>query len=142
MVHVVRGNEADGGSVVSRYASKTSVPVDRSRMELERTLERYGCEAFGYLQKQGSHSIQFEYGGRVIRLGVEAGETPQQSRQRWRVLLLWVKATLESIEVGLQDFETAFALHTALPNGETLAEKIVPELHRLSEGGELPLLTG
>ena len=127
---------------MSRYAAKTSVPVDRSRAELERTLERYGCEAFGYLNKQGAYTIQFEYAGRVIRLGVQAGETDQETRQRWRVLLLWVKATLESIEVGLQDFETAFALHTALPNGETLAEKIVPELQRLSEGGKLPLLTG
>ena len=127
---------------MSRYAKTTTVPVERSRAELEQTLERYGCDAFGYLHKAGTHTIQFEYSGRVIRLGVEAGETPQETRQRWRVLLLWVKATLESIEVGLQDFETAFALHTALPNGETLANKIVPELQRLSEGGKLPLLTG
>ena len=126
---------------MSRYAARTSVSVSRSRIELENTLERYGCEAFGYLSKEGSHTIQFEYSGRTIRLGVEAGETPQETRQRWRILLLWVKATLETIEVGLQDFDTAFALHTALPNGETLADKIVPELQRLAEGGKLPLLT-
>ncbi len=127
---------------MSRFAAKTNVPVERSRAELERTLERYGCEAFGYLNRRGSHTIQFEYGGRAIRLGVLADEDPQVTRQRWRVLLLWVKATLESIEVGLQDFDTAFALHTALPNGETLAQKIVPELQRLAEGGKLPLLSG
>lgn len=31
-----------------RYAQGTSVPVDNSRREIERTLERYGASTFGY----------------------------------------------------------------------------------------------
>ena len=31
-----------------RYAEGTSVPVDRSRAEIERALTRYGATGFGY----------------------------------------------------------------------------------------------
>jgi len=33
---------------VSRYAEGTSVPADRSRAEIERTLTRYGADQFAY----------------------------------------------------------------------------------------------
>ncbi len=123
------------------YAQHTKVPVSRSRDELERTLVRYGCSAFGYLQRQGAYVIQFEHEGRTYRFGVEADEEEREIRRRWRVLLLWVKATLEAVDVGLQDFETAFAMQTMLPDGSTLQDKIRPELERLAQNGKLPRLT-
>ena len=33
---------------MTRYASRTEVPVERSRAELERILHRYGCDAFAF----------------------------------------------------------------------------------------------
>jgi hypothetical protein len=35
-----------GGVAVSRYASETTVPVERTRAEIEQTLVRYGASEF------------------------------------------------------------------------------------------------
>lgn len=44
------------------YASDTSVPVDRSKAEIERILERYGASAFMYGWDKDSNAsmIAFE----------------------------------------------------------------------------------
>ena len=34
---------------MSKYASGTDVPAEKSRMEIERTLTRYGADEFGVL---------------------------------------------------------------------------------------------
>ena len=124
--------------MTSRYAKATKVPVSRSRSEIERVLEAYGCDSFGYLKRGDDAVIQFEHLGRPIRLAVSAGESPQETRQRWRILLLWVKATLESIDVGLTDFETAFAMQTMLPDGRTVADKVMPDLQVIADEGGMP----
>ena len=45
-----------------RYAETTKVPVDRSRAEIERVLERYGCSRFGIMNEtDGSALLYFEH---------------------------------------------------------------------------------
>ena len=51
---------------MSTFAADTSVSVEKSRAEVERTLARYGATAFGYMTEPGRAVIMFEAHGRRI----------------------------------------------------------------------------
>jgi hypothetical protein len=133
--------------MTGKYATATEVPADRSRAEIEKTLLRYGADSFAYGMKQGKASVQFEVRRRLCRFilampdpksreftltptgktrapnaALEAYE--QATRQRWRALLLLVKATLEAVESGIVSFEDAFLPYTVLPSGKTVADEV------------------
>lgn len=50
-----------------RYASTTSVPVNASKIEIERVLARYGATAFGYAVEDTRALVQFKANGRFVR---------------------------------------------------------------------------
>jgi len=128
------------------YAAHTKVPVDRSEAEIERTLRRYGADRFGYYSQAGKAVIVFEARDRRLRfdLPLPAGESEkdaQVQRQRWRALLLCIKAKLESVESKIETFEEAFLAHVVLPDGKTVAEHAIPAIANAYQGGPMqPLL--
>lgn len=146
------------------YASETTVPVERSRAELERILERYGADAFAsgwdakgaqiIFRAQGKH-VKFELplpdrndrsflfykrGNNDHRRTQEAAqkEWEQACRQRWRALALVVKAKLEAVEAGITVFEDEFMAHIVLPNGETVGEWMRPQVEEAYASGVMP----
>jgi hypothetical protein len=147
-----------------RYAEKTGVPVDRSRAEIERTLVRYGADAFRYGWKAGLATIEFAAHGRHIRFslplprrddheftltptGRERSEVQaeraweQACRQRWRALGLAIKAKLEAVECGIAEFEQEFLAYVVDPQtGRTVGEVIRPQLAVSYEAQPAPLL--
>jgi len=125
---------------VSPYAEKTSVPVSRSRDEIERTLTRYGADAFGYGWDAGRAVVSFRAQGRYIRFSMEVPESPQRERQRWRALLLVVKAKLEAVDSGITTFEQEFLAHIVLPDNRTVGEWITPQLDQAYTEGGMPRL--
>lgn len=62
--------------MTGKYATETTVPVSRTRDEIERTLERYGASAFGYDRKDNTVEIRFELptrrgdGSMRVRMGM------------------------------------------------------------------------
>lgn len=130
---------------MSTYAAKTDVTSDRSRMEIERTLARYGSTHFAYMSEPGQARIAFQRGDRQVRFIVPLPDpaarefthhsrgprTPaareqayeQACRQRWRALALVVKAKLEAIESGIATFDQEFFAYTVLPSGRTVFEE-------------------
>lgn len=149
---------------MSRYAENTTVDAGSSRMEIERTLVRYGASAFSYGWDQGQAAISFVKDDRQIRFVLpmpdrEAREfthtpargqkrTPAQaeaeweraSRQRWRALALMVKAKLEGVEAGIVTFEEEFMAHVVLPGGRTVYETIRDDVaESLTTGNHLEL---
>jgi hypothetical protein len=79
--------------------------------------------------------------------GAELGaisETAQRHRrERWRALLLCVKAKLESVSSKIETFEEAFLAHVVMPDGRTVHEHTAPRIAEIAKGGELkPLLPG
>jgi hypothetical protein len=99
--------------MAGQFAAKTAVPVDRSRSEIERTLTRYGAEAFSYGWDGDRAVVMFQAQGRRIRFDVvvpdQSSETKraQVERQRWRALLLVIKAKLEAVAIGIVTFAAA-----------------------------------
>jgi hypothetical protein len=115
---------------MSRYARRTEVPVTRSKAELEHVLLKYGCDAFVSGWNQENAMVQFSYQGRSVKVVVPYPKDcdEREQRQRWRILLLLVKAQLEAVECGLMKFEEAFLPWMLLKNGATVYEVMAPEL--------------
>jgi hypothetical protein len=143
------------------YASKTEVPTDRSRAEIERTLVRYGATKFMYGWDESAAVVMFDMHKRRLKFVLplprrdEFRLTPtrkvrtessqneayeQACRQRWRALALTIKAKLESVESGIEQFEEAFMPQIVLPNGDTIGEVMTPQIERAYMTGEMPPL--
>ena len=62
----------------------------------------------------------------------------QATRQRWRALALSIKAKLESVESGIEQFEEAFMAQIVLPNGKTVGEWVAPQIEASYKSGNMP----
>lgn len=147
---------------MSRYAANTSVGIEKSRLELERTVSRYGCSQFmsGW-DSSGRGMIGFTANGRQVRIMVGAPlldefktspagrrRTPaaqreafdQECRRRWRAFVLVLKAKFEAVASGIASFEDEFMAYIALPNGETVGQFMRPQLEAAYASGKMPLL--
>ncbi|HVX20921.1 MAG TPA: hypothetical protein VHB02_06220 [Acidimicrobiales bacterium] len=144
------------------YASATSVSVETSRSEIERTLVRYGATAFAYGWRDEAAMIEFAAADRRVRfvLPLPARDDPafwttparrtkrsseaaykeweQACRQRWRALALVIKAKLEAVEAGISEFEDEFLAHIVLPDGTTAGQWLRPQIADAYETGRMP----
>ncbi len=106
------------------YARNTTVSAIRTRNEIEETLERYGADGFAYATQGNLAIVIFAMENRRIRFVLElpdpedfrhTNHSPprersdraqreaydQACRQRWRALLLVIKAKLEAVTAGI-----------------------------------------
>lgn len=149
---------------MSRYAEETTVTSEKSRLEIERTLSRYGADQFVYGWEGPQAVIGFRAHGRIIRFRLplpdrrakEFTHTPthrferspaqaeaaydQAVRQKWRALALVIKAKLEAVTSGIVTFEDEFLSFTMLPNGHTVSEWAQPQLEKAYASGLMPPL--
>lgn len=144
-----------------KYAKDTQVSVEKSKIEIEQTVTRYGASQFMSGWKENSAMIGFKMKERNIRFilplplrsekrftkdkyghsrpeskAIELWE--QEQRQRWRALALAVKAKLEVVESGISTFEDEFMAHIILPSGQTVAEWMGPQIRTAYETGLMP----
>ena len=75
---------------------------------------------------------------RTPRQRQEAWE--QACRQKWRALLLVIKAKLEAIDAGITTLDDEFLAGVMLPSGETVGEWAGPQIQRVYETGQMPPL--
>lgn len=153
---------------MSKYAATTEVSSEKSRGEIERTLTRYGANAFMYGWQDDKAVIGFKAHGKMLRFVLPMPDKTarefthsrhenswsqrqltqaeqekryeQAVRQRWRALALTIKAKLEAVEVGITEFESEFLAQIVLPNGQTMAEHSRPLIDRAYESGTMPAL--
>lgn len=121
---------------MGRYAEKTSVPVYKSIGEIEKSLKRYGADGFMHGYEGGRATISFKWNNRVVMIRINLPESEQETRQRYRALLLTVKAKLECIECEIETFEEAFLAHLVLPDGKTVGERYATEYRKMIESGQ------
>jgi hypothetical protein len=146
------------------YAQSTSVPVERSRAEIEKLLSRHKCTKFMAGVDHDAHraTVQFQAHNRIVKFDITLPDpndpkykriknsylqrttsgvakiVEQEERTRWRALLLVVKAKLEAVESGIATFEDEFLAHVLLPNQQTVAEYIGPTVAQIYETGRMP----
>lgn len=138
------------------YAAQTRVPVSQSRTEIERLLEKHKAKQFGTAVDYDANQarVQFRLHDRIVRFLItlpdrkkygQGARWEQQERQRWRALLLVIKAKLESVENGIETFEEAFLAEIVMPGDQTVAELLTPviaESYRTGRQLLLPAGTG
>ncbi len=143
-----------------KYAKNTTVSSDKSKAEIERTLTRYGADSFMYGWQGNQAMVAFVYGGKQMRFllpmpdrneerfthhsqgrrAESAAEKiyEQEIRQRWRALLLSIKSRLEEVESEISTFEEAFMGKIVLPDGQTVADWIMPQIEQAYVSGNMP----
>ena len=132
---------------LGKYAASTSVPVERSRAEVERTLMKYGASEFGTMSAEAKVTVYFNVKGRQVQWSIpmpskKDRQYEQEVRRRWRVLVITIKAMLEAVESKLLTFDEAFLPHIVIPGtARTLGEHIVPRLDSMYSGLGLRALT-
>lgn len=122
-----------------RYAKTTSVPIERSRQQIEQTLKKYGATKFVYGWQQDSVVMAFEIEGTPVQLRVPLPEKPQEQRQVFRVLLLMIKAKLEWIDMGMTTVTREFLADVLLDSGQTVGDWLRPQLERGAMPKALPM---
>jgi hypothetical protein len=130
------------------YAKGTRVPVGNTKTEIERLLIKYKARATAFFANEDGAAVAFEMQERrvMFKISLPAGDAPkaqQGRRERWRALLLSIKAKLVSVDSGIETFEEAFMAHVVMPDGQTVADHVRPRIESAyKEGKMLPLLPG
>ena len=135
------------------YAKATSVPVSRSRSQIQDELEKFGIDEFFFGTSPRGQGIGFTYQGRVYKMNVplptrDSNTTDRQYeqslRQRWRILRMTLKMKLEEINTGVMSFEDEFLAQMVLPNGTTVSDfmKLPENVARLEKTQMPKLLSG
>ena len=146
---------------MGKYAEDTAVPVDRSRGEIEKILVKYGADQYASGWGENRAVITFKIHNRGVRIEMplpklsdpktytharKKGEfystdaVAKETRRRWRCLVLYVKAKLESVESNIVTFEQAFMAHIILPNRQTVGEWATPQIENAYQNGKMPPL--
>jgi hypothetical protein len=127
-----------------KYAAHTKIAPEQTLMEIQRLVKKYGATGFGFMESNGTVGILFEMKGRRIRLllPLPLPPTEQEVRQRWRALLLIVKAKLEAIDLMATTFEQEFMFNFVLPDTSTVGDKLLPQIEAILKDGKLPPMLG
>lgn len=132
------------------YARETEVPVAKSRHEIETMLQRHKASQFmlGTDSERSLARVQFKLHNRIVRFEVawdsaigvklKIRRPDQLERQRWRALLLVIKAKLECVESGIATFEEEFLPYIVMPNDQTVAQHVLPGIQQAYKDGLMP----
>lgn len=145
-----------------RFASKTVVPIAKSRGEIDRLLRNWGADAIQWTdefsedrstlrfmwQHEGTDymarfSIQLEEldpddllnltTGKLSEAKVRKAQDARGKREH-RLLLLWLKAALNAVDAGIIDASTLFLPFLEDKTGKTVGEIVVPQMAKLPTG--------
>lgn len=143
------------------YAKNTNVSPEKSQEEIRKTLRKYGADKFGTMEEKDRAHVMFEYNNMSIQITAqfpdrseftktETGRSRTESavdteyeqaiKQRWRALLLGIKAKLEFCESGISTIEKEFMANIILPDGRNISDHLLPELSQITKSGKMPKL--
>lgn len=144
------------------FAKDTSVTPEQSMAEIKATLKRWGASGLAQYEDERCVKIGFKTKDRQVKFSLplpdmnsdefirKAGnqtgrkgefsekQYDQAVRQRYRALLLTIKAKLESVETGIETFEEAFMAQLVLPDGRTMDEWAAPQIEKIYNGQAMP----
>lgn len=152
------------------YAKGTKVAIETTDHQIKTMLRKAGATAYATFEDDNGAKIAFRLNDLNIRMSLtmpnrwseqftrvrlnqhgamgERSEAQaeklweQACRERWRALHLCVKAKLEAIEAGVETFEDAFLAHVQTENGETVGERVKPQLAAIIAGKSPLQITG
>lgn len=141
---------------MAAYAQGTKVDPSRSRLEIERLLDRHGVQKRAVLFEPGLARVQFFHEGWGVEMRIQLprlDDAPkrnrlgyltdvqrrqwveQRTRERWRQLLLVLRAKFTALDEGVETFEECFLAHLVLA-GRSVGEALLPALRDANERGQ------
>lgn len=147
------------------YAEGTSVPVERTKAEMDRLLRQRQATRMAFAEEIGRAVILFEMEGRRIRFSMPMPDRNEERflvdgrgkkvpdaraydrwerecRALWRGLFMAMKSRFVNVDNGIESFEMAFLPHTVMPDGKTVAEHVLPAVASAYKHGKMmPLLS-
>lgn len=144
----------------STFAQNTTVSIEKSRREIEAMLSKYGATKtlFGNDSEAGESIVQFEKNSLRIRFVLKLPSITEKRfdpsrlsrrdsatvrrelweqgcRQKWRALVLSIKAKFETVENQIGVFETEFLANIVIgDDSRTVSDVVVPQLKYLGRG--------
>jgi hypothetical protein len=148
------------------YAEGTSVTIEKTKAEIETLLRKRGCEKFGSLEDGPRAIVMFEFKGKAIRFTMPLPrrdekrftQAPRQTwkprpaeaayraweqacREKWRALLLGIRAKFSNVDAGIATFEQEFMGKIVMPDGKTVEEHVLPRIEQAYLSGKaMPLM--
>ncbi len=127
------------------FATDTEVSAAKSREDIERLLGQHHCTQYGVMVDHETRQarVQFRAESRIVRFTIPLPNQQlrgweQLERQKWRQLLLVIKAKLESVAAKIELFEHAFLANIVLPGEQTVADVATPMIHEAYATGRMP----
>ena len=135
------------------------VPVSRTKTDIEELLSKHGATGFAYATEGDRSLVAFSMSGRRVQIMLlmpsidDYARTPrnarrtaaaqrsaweQSCRQRWRALLLIIRAKLEAVESGIATLESEFLANIVLPDGGTVGQWLTPQVEEPYATGRMP----
>ena len=135
----------------ARYAEGTEVPIERSKEELQRLLTKHGASQRGVMEDDaiGRALVMFTLEARQYRMDVplpspkehpDPRQREQRTKERWRAIVLMVKAKLELCALGVSTIEREFLADLVLPDGQRVHTALMKGIRKAYETGEMPPL--
>jgi len=148
-----------------RFAEGTSVPVSKTRGEIEAMIEKHGASKFMTFIDTDHAVVGFQRGARLIKITVHYPDRTEKRfvrdhsnyvrsidkqkelydadiRRVWRALALVIKAKLESVESGVSTFEQEFMPFIVTRDGRTIGQILLPQLDQVTGGADITRLLG
>jgi hypothetical protein len=130
------------------YAARTSVPVAKSKADIEALVERHGATQYVSGWADDRVALGFTIEGRQVRIelpmpepgGYTQTQYDQEIRRRWRSLLAVLKAKLIAVEDGISTIEREFLADIVLPNGTTVSDWARDQIESVYQNGAMPAL--
>jgi hypothetical protein len=113
-------------------------------MEIQALVKKYGAKGFASGWHEGTARVQFFAHDRHIRFTIAIPDVEVRARERWRALLLLVKAKLVAVDAKVVTFEEAFVGEIVMPEtGKTVWESVrEPVRLAYQTNSTVPLLPG
>jgi hypothetical protein len=150
-----------------RFAEGTTVTAGKTKGEIEDMLLGRGVDRFGTLADAQSATIVFSYErlnyqitislpdpadpaftqyyrGSVLYWRTESEASnryAQELNRKWRALAAVIKAKLIAVDEGITTFEREFLAHVSVGNGETLGDRMIPQIQAAALEGRMPPTT-
>lgn len=150
------------------YGRTTKVAIEKSRGEIDRLLREFDAKSIQWTDNLDENTSTLRYiwtheGNDYLArftinldpideddaLDLRTGEVSanklgklraNQGKQEHRLLLLWLKASLNAVDAGLVDAATIFLPWLEDKHGSTVADVILPKLSLLTTGRATRLL--
>jgi len=128
------------------FAHGTTVPPEKTRMEIEQTLQRYGATGFAFMSSAERARIEFLAKQRRVRFDLvfpvakaswERNKVEAETRRLWRAMLLGIKSKLEVVRSGISVFGDEFLAHIVMPDGSTVGEHVRPQIAESYKSGKV-----